>query len=363
MRRSGRRRPGWLSLLLRSVESAQALHRHLGVDPGSILPVIQRYPMRINPYYLSLIQNPQDPIWKQVVPDPRELEDPQGLEDPLEEEKHSPVPNLIHRYPDRALLIVSNRCAVYCRFCNRKRKVGKGPPVDPGTIRDALDYIRHHGEIREVLLSGGDPLLLPDEMLEGILTELRAIPHVEILRIGSRTPCTLPQRITWGLCRILKRFQPLFLITHFNHPKELTPQARAACGRLADSGIPLACQTVLLRGVNDQKEVMAELMQGLLTMRVRPYYLFQTDLVRGTAHFRTPIERGIEIVDHLRRKTSGLCVPHYVLDLPGGGGKAPLTPSCLMEVEGDHYLLVDHEGEPRSYPRETGNRIKANSRG
>lgn len=262
----------------------------------------------------------------------------------------SPVANLVHKYPDRVLFLVSNQCAVFCRFCNRKRKVGRGFTVNKRTLEAGLHYIRRHKEIRDVLLSGGDPLLLPDKTLEGILSALREIPHVEIIRIGSRVPCTLPQRITHALCRILKRYHPLFLITHFNRPLELTPEAKRACSRLADAGISLGCQTVLLKGVNDRSDVLIELMQGLLTMRVRPYYLFQAELVKGTSHFRTTVARGIEIVTHLRRATSGLCLPHYVMDLPNRGGKVPLLPPYILGEDGGNLLIRDDEGNVHRYP-------------
>ncbi len=317
----------WRNLLQKSVVTPDQLARVLPVDRAEAEEVSARYPLRVNPYYLSLIRYPRDPIWLQVIPDRREIEDTEGMEDPLDEERLSPVPNLVHRYPDRVLLLVSNQCATFCRFCNRKRKIGLSFPVDDFTIRQGVDYIVRHPEVRDVLLSGGDPLLLEDLVLDQILGTLRSIPHVEIIRIGSRVPCTLPHRITPSLCRILRRYLPLYVSTHFNHPWELTPQAKRACSRLVDHGIPLGNQTVLLRGVNDDPEVMAELVTALARARVKPYYLFHADPVKGTSHFRTPVAKGLDIMGFLLRAVPELCIPDYVVDLPEGGGKVPLLPS------------------------------------
>ena len=333
----GSRRPEadshWKDLLAQSVTAADRLAELLPVDRRGIGEVISRYPMRINPYYLSLIAEPHDPIWLQAIPDRRELEDTQGLDDPLGEEALSPVPNLIHRYPDRVLFMVSNECALYCRFCNRKRKIGRQFPVSSETLARGLEYIRGHGEVRDVLLSGGDPLLLNDEVLDEILGELRSIPHVEIIRIGSRVPCTLPQRITPQLCALLRRHHPLYISTHFNHPRELTREARRACVALANAGIPLGNQAVLLKGVNDLPDVMISLMRGLGAMRVRPYYLFHADPVKGTSHFRTPVQRGLEIMESVLTSCPGVCIPQYVVDLPQGGGKVPLLPAVARKGE------------------------------
>lgn len=316
----------WTSLLERSVVTPDQLAQALPVDRAETEEVSARYPLRINPYYLSLIRYPQDPIWRQVVPDRREIEDTGGMEDPLDEERLSPVPNLVHRYPDRVLLLVSNQCATFCRFCNRKRKIGLSFPVNDSTIGQGLDYIARHPEVRDVLLSGGDPLLLEDPVLDRILSALRSIPHVEIIRIGTRVPCTLPHRVTPSLCRILRRYLPLYVSTHFNHPWELTLEAKRACSRLVDCGIPLGNQAVLLRGVNDDSEVLAELMRALAMARVKPYYLFHADLVRGTSHFRTSVTKGLDIMGALLRSVPRFCTPDYVVDLPQGGGKVPLLP-------------------------------------
>jgi len=321
----------WQRLLNNSLRRPEELAGHFDIDSGllaGMAAVAERYPMRINPYYLGLIRRPGDPLWKQAVPDLRELEDKVCPADPLDEENLSPVANLVHKYPDRALFLVTSQCAMYCRFCTRKRKVGTGEMrVNRESIAAGLDYLRRTPAIRDVLVSGGDPLLLPDAELEAILAALRAIPSIEIIRIGSRVPCTLPMRVTVRLAAMLRKFHPLYINTHFNHPDEITPASALACGRLADAGIPLGCQTVLLRGVNDDPVVLKRLMHGLLRLRVKPYYLFQADMTRGTDHFRTPIRQGMEIMRTLIGHTSGLAVPTFALDLPGGGGKVPLTPS------------------------------------
>ena len=315
--------------------------------PRLLEAVAAQYPVRISPHYLSLIREPGDPIWRQCVPDPRELDDDQ-LPDPLDEERLSPVPGLIHRYPDRVVWLVSDDCAVYCRFCMRKRRLGQSFPSTEENRRAALGYIASHPEIRDVILSGGDPLMLPDGELDGILGRLRAIPHVEILRIGSRVPVVLPARITPELCAILKNYHPLYLNTHFNHPVEITPEAAEACGRLADAGIPLGNQTVLLKGVNDDPATMTLLMQRLLAIRVRPYYLHQMDLVRGTGHFRTPVSCGVRIMAALRGHTSGLASPYYVIDLPEGKGKVPVLPESVRR-EGERLVITTYTGDVVAY--------------
>jgi len=339
----------WQKLLQQSETDPTRLARRFGLDPAPLLEVAERYPMRINPYYLSLIREVGDPIWKQAVPDALELQDAVCHVDPLNEEDQSPVPNLVHRYPDRVLFIVSSTCAMYCRFCTRKRKVGCAEmEVSDATIAAGIAYIREHREIRDVILSGGDPLLRSDESLDRILGQLRAIPHVEIIRIGSRIPVVLPQRITPNLVRVLKRYHPLYLNTHFNHPSEITEQAARACARLADAGIPLGNQTVLMRGINDDPLVMRRLMQGLLAIRVRPYYIYQADLVQGTDHFRTTVEEGLEVIRALRGHTSGMAVPAYVIDAPGGGGKIPLLPDYLQQL-GSEVVLKNYRGDLYRY--------------
>jgi lysine 2,3-aminomutase len=284
------------------------------------------------------------------MPDIRELNDKSEQSDPLAESHLSPVPGLIHRYPDRVVLLVSNRCAVYCRFCMRKRHVGcgDGNVLDDTSFERALEYIAARDSIRDVILSGGDPLMLDDASLYSILSRLRAIQHVRIIRIGTRVPVTLPDRITAELCSMLSRFHPLYINTHFNHPSEITEQSSQACNRLSNAGIPLGNQTVLLRGVNDTPAIMRELMTGLLELRVRPYYIHQMDLVKGTSHFRTPVATGLDIIRTLRGHISGLAVPHFVIDLPGGKGKVALLPD-QVEREGDLLYLTTYQGERVAY--------------
>ncbi|MFA5517470.1 MAG: KamA family radical SAM protein [Desulfuromonadales bacterium] len=339
----------WQKILQGSITRPGDLTRRFGVDPRPLEEVAARYPMRVNPYYLGLIRSVDDPIWRQAVPASEEVRDSVCPADPLEEENQSPVPNIVHRYPDRVLFLINSECAMYCRFCTRKRKVGgENMVINKQTIAQGLDYIRSRPEIRDVILSGGDPLLLTDERLGWILGELRKIPTVEIIRIGTRAPVVLPQRITPALVRVLRRYHPLFLNTHFNHPDEITDTAARACARLADAGIPLGNQTVLLRGVNDDPQVMKRLMQKLLTIRVKPYYIYQADMVQGTDHFRTTVEEGIEIVRALRGHTSGMGVPAYVIDAPGGGGKIPLLPDYLQSV-GVDVVVKNYLGETYTY--------------
>jgi lysine 2,3-aminomutase len=305
--------------------------------------------MRINPYYLGLIKKPGDGLWRQAVPDERELQDTVCPEDPLNEENLSPVPNLIHKYPDRALFLIHNQCAVYCRFCTRKRKVGQERMhVSRETIEAGLSYLEQTPAIKDVLISGGDPLLLEDSCLDAILARVRAIKHVVIIRIGTRVPCTLPMRVTRKLAAMLKRYHPLYINTHFNHPAEVTPEAAAACSRLADAGIPLGSQTVLLRGVNDDAETIRKLLYRLLAIRVRPYYLFQADMTRGTDHFRTPVESGLAIMRSLIGHVSGMAVPTFAVDAPGGGGKIPLTPDYVRET-GRKLVFENYCGITCSY--------------
>jgi lysine 2,3-aminomutase len=340
----------WQELLKKSITDPTDLARSFGFDPEPMRQVAARYPMRINPYYLSLIHQVGDPIWKQAIPDARELHDSACHVDPLDEENQSPVPNLVHRYPDRVLFMISSTCAMYCRFCTRKRKVGCAEmAITDKSVATGIEYIREHPEIRDVILSGGDPLLLSDARLDSILCRLRAISHVEIIRIGSRVPVVLPQRITPSLVRVLRKYHPLYLNTHFNHPSEITAESAAACARLANVGIPLGNQTVLMRGVNDDPLVMRRLMQQLLVIRVRPYYIYQADLVQGTDHFRTSVEDGLEVIKALRGHTSGIAVPAYVVDAPGGGGKIPLLPDYLQQL-GREVLLKNYRGDLYRYP-------------
>jgi len=340
----------WEQILSASITDADDLSAHFHIDKAQVEKVISRYPMTINPYYLGLIKDGGDSLYRQAVPDVQEIEDQRGYEDPLNEENLSPVPGLTHKYPDRVLFLVSSQCAMVCRFCNRKRKVGRPSMVTGESIREGISYIRNTKSVRDVLLSGGDPLLLSDRELFRILSEIRSVPHVEIIRIGTRIPCTLPQRVTPKLVEILKGFHPLYINTHFNHPSEITPEATLACARLADAGIPLGCQTVLLKDVNDNPMIIKELMQKLLFIRVRPYYLFQADLARGTAHFWTSLEKGLKITEALQGHTSGLCVPHFAVDLPGGGGKVPLLPENVRKKGKNRYMMKNYFGEEFLYP-------------
>jgi len=343
----------WQKHLQASITRPGDVTRRFGVDPRPLEEVADRYPMRISQYYLGLIKEVGDPIWKQAVPDQLELQDSVCCADPLEEENQSPVPNLVHRYPDRVLFLVSSECAMYCRFCTRKRKVGgEEMRITSATIDAGIEYIRQHEEIRDVIISGGDPLLLSDEKLDSILGRVRAIPHVQIIRIGSRVPVVLPVRVTANLVRVLRKYHPLFLNTHFNHPAEITEQSAKACARLADAGIPLGNQTVLMRDINDDPQVMKLLMQKLLAIRVRPYYIYQADMVQGTDHFRTSVEEGLEVIRALRGHTSGMAVPAFVIDAPGGGGKIPLLPDYLQSL-GSEVILKNYLGETYRYQNAT----------
>jgi lysine 2,3-aminomutase len=342
----------WQKILAQSVIKPKDLAARLGVDEKEIEDIVGPYPMRITPTVLATIKEPGDAIWKQVVPDRAEMEDFEALDDPLEEDLMSPVPHLVHRYPDRALLMVTNQCPIYCRFCTRKRLVGKPGFIKKGDLDKAIAYLRVHTEVRDVILSGGDPLLLPDHLLERVLKSLRSIPHLEIVRIGSRVPGTLPQRITPKLCEIVKKYHPIYMNLHFNHPDELTPEVIDACGRLADAGVPLGAQTVLLKGVNDDPEIMKRLMHKLLLARVKPYYLYQADLTKGTNHFRTTVETGLEIIRALQGHTSGMAVPHFVIDAPGGGGKIPMLPGdYLVHMDDEGVVLNNYEQKTFRYPQ------------
>lgn len=310
-------------------------------------------PLRVTPYYASLLLNPESgtAIRKAMVPGIEELTlSPGEHADPLNEEATSPVPHIVHRYPDRVLFLATGFCSAYCRYCTRTHMVAKEKIHFNHDWEQAINYIRQHSEIRDVLISGGDPLTMPTSMLKNLLTELRSIPHVEILRIGTKVPVVLPQRITPELTRMLKQFHPLMISIHFMHPAELTPETSEACARLADAGIPLGSQTVLLKGINDQVETMKKLMQGLLKIRVRPYYLYQCDPIPGSAHFRTPVSKGIEIIQGLRGFTSGYAVPNFVIDAPGGGGKIPLIPDYFQGKADGNIVLKNYEGKTFYYP-------------
>ena len=313
-----------------------------------------KLPMGITPYYLSLLppDDPGHPLRRAVIPTVHEfIKGPGEGDDPLGEEEQSPVPGLVHRYPDRVLFLVHDFCSTYCRYCTRSRVVGHGA-VRPERSRfeRILHYIRSKPAIRDVILSGGDPMLLSDERLEWLLNQLRLIPHVEVIRIGTKIPAVLPQRVTKKLVSIIKRYHPVWMSLHFMHPDECTGESQKACAMLADGGIPLGSQTVLLRGINDEVETMKRLMQNLMKMRVRPYYLYQCDPISGSAHFRTPVEKGLEIIKGLRGFTSGYAVPTYVIDAPGGGGKVPLMPEAVVGRSGDDLVLRNYERKCFRYP-------------
>ncbi|WP_291634107.1 lysine 2,3-aminomutase [Clostridium sp.] len=313
--------------------------------------------MAITPYYLSLIDinDPHDPIRKQAIPTALEVHQSHAdLLDPLHEDSDSPVPGLTHRYPDRVLLLITDQCSMYCRHCTRRRFAGQSDAELPmARIDKAIDYIRDTPEVRDVLLSGGDCLLVEDDKLEYIIKRLRDIPHVEIVRLGSRVPVVLPQRITKELVNMLNKYHPIWLNTHFNHPNEITEEAKLACEMLSNAGIPLGNQSVLLRGVNDCTHIMLKLVNELVKIRVRPYYIYQCDLSMGLEHFRTPVSKGIEIMEGLRGHTSGFCVPTFVVDAPGGGGKIPVMPNYLISQSPDKVVLRNFEGVITTYEQPT----------
>jgi lysine 2,3-aminomutase len=346
----------WRWQLRHRICNVQQLRELLQLTPSEEQAILSssRMRMAITPYFASLLdpQNPDCPLRRQVVPTLHELDHSAcDLTDPLNEDGQSPVPGLVHRYPDRVLLLVTDQCASYCRHCTRRRLVGNELwHMSAEHMQRALDYIARTPQVRDVLVSGGDPLMLRDATLERLLHSLRNIPHVEIIRIGSRTPVFLPQRITTELVTMLRRYHPIYINIHVNHPLEITDEMAQACGRLADAGIPLGSQTVLLAGINDCPNVMKKLMQRLLQIRVRPYYIYQCDLSDGIGHFRTSVQTGIEIMEALRGHTSGLAVPTFVIDAPGGGGKIPVGPQYVLSRVPERVILRNYRGEVASYP-------------
>jgi lysine 2,3-aminomutase len=339
------------------VTSLNALRRVLKLsreEEGGIKRHEGRLPMAITPHFLSLIdpENPECPIRKQVIPRVEEhFVSTSDMRDPCGEENDSPVERLVHRYPDRVLLIATEQCVSYCRYCTRKRIVGnKTDSISSAQLKKIVDYIKQNRKVRDVLISGGDPLIFPEEKLEAILKELRAIKHVEVLRIGTRAPVFLPQRITPELVAMLKQFQPIYLSLHFSHYKEINRETARACELLSDAGIPLGSQTVILKDINDNPASMKKLFHELLKIRVRPYYLYQCDLAIGTEHFRTPISTGINIIEKLRGHTSGYAVPTFVVDAPGGGGKIPLGPSYFIALVDGRAVLRNYMGRIFEYP-------------
>jgi len=355
----------WKWQVKNRIETYEELSKYFTFEPEEaegIKKALAKFRMAITPYYLSLIDpnDPFDPIRRQAIPQGAECNiAPADLNDPLHEDEDSPAPGLTHRYPDRVLFLITDMCSMYCRHCTRRRFAGqKDDERTSERIEKCLAYIEKTPQVRDVLLSGGDALMVSDKKLEYIIQRLRAIPHVEIVRIGSRTPVVCPQRITPELCEMLKKYHPIWLNTHFNHPNEFTPEAEQALARLANAGIPLGNQTVLLRGVNDCVHVMKKLMHELVRNRVRPYYIYQCDLSMGLEHFRTPVSKGIEIIENLRGHTSGYAVPTFVVDAPGGGGKTPVMPQYVISQSPDKVILRNFEGvittytEPREYHEE-----------
>ena len=340
----------WQQMIRDSVHSVDQLVEKFGIDREMASKLDVFFQARINPYYLSLIREPHDPIWRQCVPDEVELEDIDAPEDPLNEDDMSPVPNITHRYPDRALFLVTSQCGLYCRFCTRKRKVGDSHKISMSTLESAFNYLEQHTEISDVILSGGDPLMLTDLMLEKIIMRLRTMKHIQVIRLGTKMPCVLPQRITPKLVNMLKKYHPIYINTHFNHPWEITEESTRACAMLVDAGCPVGNQAVLMKGVNDNADTMKELMKGLLAMRVRPYYIYQADLTKGANHFRTPLSVGLDIMDKLRGHISGLAVPQFVIDAPGGGGKIPMLPNYVLSRDDDKIILRNYKYNIYEYP-------------
>lgn len=339
----------WQQMIRDSIHTTDQLVEKFNIDRNVAESLNEFFQVRINPYYLSLIRYPGDPIWLQCVPDIKELQDFDADEDPLQEDAMSPVSNITHRYPDRALFLTTSQCGLYCRFCTRKRKVGDSEKISMKGLEAAFNYLEENTAIRDVILSGGDPLMLTDTMLEKILKRLRSIPHIEIIRLGTKMPCVLPQRITQKLCDIIKKYHPIYVNTHFNHPWEITEESSRACQMLADAGVPVGNQMVLMKGVNDDAAVVKELMQKLLKIRVRPYYMYMADETKGANHFRTSIETGLEIVENLRGWTSGLAIPHFVIDAPGGGGKIPLLPNYVLHHDEDKIVLRNYKKQVYVY--------------
>ena len=354
----------WNWQLSNRIETLEDLKKYVNLtesEENGVKACLDTLRMAITPYYLSLIDlnDPTDPIRLQSIPTGFEVEKcAADLDDPLHEDTDSPVPGLTHRYPDRALLLLTDQCSMYCRHCTRRRFAGQNDNALPmEQINNAIDYIAKTPVIRDVILSGGDALLINTERLEEIISKLRAIPHVEIIRLGSRLPVVLPQRITDELCNMLKKYHPVWVNTHFNHPDEITKESSLACAKLADAGVPLGNQSVLLAGVNDCVHVMRKLVGDLARIRVRPYYIYQCDLSLGLQHFRTPVAKGIEIIEAIRGHMSGFCVPTFVVDAPGGGGKIPVMPNYLISQGAGKVVLRNYEGvittytEPENYKK------------
>ncbi len=350
----------WKWQVQNRIETLEDLKKYISLTPeeeDGVRESLKTIRMAITPYYLSLIDpnDPHDPIRKQSIPTANELYiSPSDLEDPLHEDSDSPVPGLTHRYPDRVLFLITDMCSMYCRHCTRRRFAGQKDAASPiERIDKAIEYIAKTPQVRDVLLSGGDALLLSDDRIEYILKKLREIPHVEIIRFGSRTPVVMPQRITDDLVNMMKKYHPIWLNTHFNHPNEITAESSEACAKLANAGVPLGNQSVLLRGINDCTYVMKELVHALVKIRVRPYYIYVCDQSMGISHFRTPVSKGIEIIENLRGHTSGYAVPTFVVDAPGGGGKIPVMPTYLISQSPNRVVVRNYEGVISTYTEPT----------
>ncbi len=350
----------WKWQVKNRIETLDELKKYISLTPNEeegVAKSLQTLRMAITPYYLSLV-DPEDrncPVRKQAIPTGLEThQSAADLLDPLHEDEDSPVPGLTHRYPDRVLFLITDMCSMYCRHCTRRRFAGQTDSDSPSArIQKAIDYIAATPQVRDVLLSGGDALMVSDKMLESIIQRLRAIPHVEIIRIGTRTPVVCPQRITEDLVNMLKKYHPIWLNTHFNHSKEVTPESTEACAKIANAGIPIGNQSVLLRGINDCVHTMKKLVQDLVKIRVRPYYIYQCDLSIGLEHFRTPVSKGIEIIENLRGHTSGFAVPTFVVDAPGGGGKTPVMPTYVISQSPGKVVLRNFEGVITTYTEPT----------
>jgi len=347
----------WKWQVKNRITSCEQLGRIIKLQDGEkeeIARCLERFKMAITPYYAMLMDpdNPDCPVKKQAVPSIHELSvDECDMSDPLGEEKYTPVEGIVHRYPDRVLFLLTHKCSMYCRHCTRRRIVGcEDFSVSNNNMEKALDYIRQNPQIRDVLLSGGDPFVMPDLWLENIIKKLREIPHLEIIRIGTRTPVVLPMRITDDLLNMLRKYHPIWINTHFNHPKEITAESARACEKIADAGIPLGNQTVLLRGINDNVDTLKELFIKLVKIRVRPYYLYQCDIAEGIGHFRTPVSQGIEIMKNIRGYISGYAIPTFVIDAPGGGGKTPVNPDYIMSLDDKQAVLRNYLGDVYTYP-------------
>ncbi len=345
----------WHWQLRNKIKNLEHLSKHLNLTTEEQRGIVHtKFKFSITPYLLSIMdkENENCPIRKQFIPTIDEIKvTPEEMLDPCAEDENMPTTGLIHRYPDRVLLILTDHCASYCRFCTRKRLVGQQEhTMSTGEFFLALDYIKKHPQIRDVLLSGGDPLTLSDEKLEFYLKNIRKINHIEIIRIGTRIPVSLPQRITPKLCNMLKKYNPLFINLHINHPKELATQTKSACNLLADAGFPLGSQTVLLKGINDKQNILTSLFHEMLKLRIRPYYLYQCDIAKGTSHFRTHVSFGLKVIENLRGFTSGIAIPTFVIDTPGGGGKIPLSPDYVISKSRNSIIVKNYEQKVFVYP-------------